>query len=115
MCVFIQSEYVMPGYICCACKSYHGLQRSCTVNGDYRTLCQFYDDKHNIDAGNCPLVIPDDVVQCAHCLAGYEKNADGTPRLPIGNAAGRVFNRTDCPICSRPFQPFVNRNAEQLT
>ncbi len=109
MCTFIATENVMPGYICCVCRSYNGLHRSCTVNDDYRTLCKRYDDQHNINRGNCPLTIPENIVLCSHCHAGFEKDKLGKPILPLFNMAGKQFTDKFCPVCSRQFEPFIPR------
>ncbi len=77
MCTFISHKHVMPGYICCGCRVYNGLQR---------TICK--------DCGqtSCKLEIPENVKRCTSCGWGY----DG--EFPIGNLAGEKFDKT-CPVC----------------
>lgn len=56
MCNYIEDTNVMPGYICCICKTYNGLQRE---------YCRACDRPHH------KLLIPDTVAQCPFCEAGY--------------------------------------------
>lgn len=56
MCEFIKDTHVMPGWGCCECRAYNGLQRIvCKVCG----------------RSNCGVDIPEDVKQCANCGFGY--------------------------------------------
>lgn len=56
MCDFIQDTHVMPGYVCCSCRTYNGLQRRiCKACGNH---------SHAVE-------IPDGVKPCPRCGAGY--------------------------------------------
>ena len=111
MCAYIQSKHVMPGYVCCVCKSYNGLQRSCTLNGEYRTLCQFYGlVPHSQNAHGCALTIGNDVAVCSNCHAGSERNG-GTL---IGNLAGELAVKGQCFVCKQPFVEVTAENDSRL-
>ena len=80
MCEFIEDTHVMPGYICHACKTYNGLQR---------TNCRACGKPH------CALTIPEHVGRCPDCGWGYIKGETVT-----GNMAGQQFEEGKCPCCS---------------
>jgi hypothetical protein len=78
MCEFIELTHVMPGWGCCRCRSYNGLQRKeCMHCGVTR---------HEI-------TIPPHVKQCPKCGFGW------TGGLPKRNLEGRHF-RGRCPSCN---------------
>lgn len=75
MCDYISTPNVAPGWGCCRCKSYNGLQRP---------VCRVcHEEAHT-------YLVPDTVVLCT-CGAGFEP--EQTP------ASGR------CPNCGAPFPP----------
>lgn len=84
MCQFISSKHVMPGYICCRCRSYNGLQRE---------RCKVCAIKP------CELEIPENVKRCASCGWGW----DGA--FPIGNLEGEKFDEKKCPCCGAAIIP----------
>jgi hypothetical protein len=92
----------MPGYICCICRNYNGLQRSLTLNGAYRTLCRDYDDRHKVISNGCPLTIGPEVLVCSNCHAGI--TAEDQKSL-IGNLAGDRHRKGSCFVCKQAFVP----------
>lgn len=100
MCEYIHTQHVMPGYICCRCRSYNGMQRRRidSTSSKLQTACKF---------GCVPLceVIPTDKIAiCAHCFGAQEKNPDGSVSMPLMNGAGKRFNPRFCPICQKPWE-----------
>jgi hypothetical protein len=78
VCEFISTENIAPGWGCCRCRVYNGLQR---------VLCRMcWEERHEIK-------VPDDVVQCSNCGFGGIK---GKPFK--SNLAGQDF-RGVCPSC----------------
>lgn len=74
MCHYISAETVMPGYGCCRCRTYNGLQRmECKVCREPR----------------CFFAVPADVVRCPGCGFGFGEEH----RRALG--AG-------CPVCHLP-------------
>lgn len=83
MCEFIEAHNLVPGYGCCACRTYNGLQRKhCKACG----------------VAPCAFVVPTDVERCTGCGFGFW----------AADLAGRVFGRTvtiaeaGCPVCTAP-------------
>jgi len=77
MCKYIEASSVMPGWGCCRCRIYNGLQRQACKN------CR---------ADRCPAVdeaIPADMPRCAGCGLGY--------RAQHLSALGPT-----CPSCGAP-------------
>lgn len=106
MCTYISATHVMPGYLCCQCKTYNGLQRVKIISKPVKvtTLCKFSrDGKHKLPG--CELLnIPGEIVQCANCFAGYDANADGTPQMPTMDGTGKRFNPLFCYVCGKEFK-----------
>jgi hypothetical protein len=76
MCKFVEDTHVMPGWGCCHCRTYNGLQRThCRGCGT---------ERHEI-------TIPSNVKQCA-CGFGWIGD------LPTSNAEGTPFEGR-CPSC----------------
>lgn len=103
MCRYISASHVMPGYICCQCKCYNGLQRVETVAGKILTLCKFF---HRSKHGpGCELLdLPaTGIAQCANCFAGYDVKPDGSPLIPTATLAGKRFNELFCVVCGALF------------
>lgn len=56
MCDFIQETYVMPGWGCCECRTYNGLQRiNCKICG----------------RSSCGVDVPSSVNRCDNCGFGF--------------------------------------------
>ena len=91
MCEYISSEFFMPGYGCCKCGTYNGLQRD---------KCKNCKEVHH------ELMIPDDVVRCPLCGFGMIKNQD-----IVGDLIGRDL-RGKCPNCL--FNRKRNENLRQI-
>lgn len=104
MCQFISTEHVMPGYICCSCRSYNGLQRMALPMGEGPRLTHCKNGctiQHRVE-------VPADVPRCASCGAGYDRNPDGSVNFPKGNAAGTYFPPNACFVCgANPFREAV--------
>ncbi len=78
MCKFIAGSALLPGWVCCRCRTYNGLQRC---------HCRACKEKpHEIE-------VPATVVQCANCGCGLPRGARHTRTL-----AGRDV-RGKCPAC----------------
>jgi hypothetical protein len=113
MCKYISNTHIMPGYICCQCRCYNGLQRVKTRQAEGAiqvvTLCKYSLDG-NHKAGCEILDLPTaGIVQCAACFAGFDTNLDGTPQMPIKDLTGKRFNDRFCPVCN---SLFVKRTPE---
>ena len=78
MCTFISMRELAPGWVCCRCRTYNGLQR------DACRGCK--QEQHEIE-------VPATVVRCA-CGLGLEKG-----ERPVQTLAGRDV-RGKCPSCS---------------
>jgi hypothetical protein len=75
LCNYIGGSYILPGWGCCQCRAYNGLQRrECKHCGHKR---------HEI-------VPPDGVVQCPTCGWGYEET----------NPPVVVTQTRRCPSCA---------------
>jgi len=70
-CNFVEHENIMPGWGCCSCRTYNGLQR---------THCR------ECNHARCELVTPDDLKVCKNCGFGY--------RLEMRESLRRI-----CPVC----------------
>lgn len=72
MCEFISSEVVMPGYVCCTCRNYNGLQRmACKDCGMPRH----------------PFEIPASVRRCESCKIFHYEPADEPKFCPCCKAS----------------------------
>lgn len=56
MCLYVEGPRIMPGYGCCRCRVYNGLQR------DHCRTCR---------RAHCLLVVPPDVLRCANCRFAF--------------------------------------------
>lgn len=52
MCQYVEGDYVTPGFGCCQCKTYNGLQR---------VVCK------NCGRKPCSIVVPPHVLKCTRC------------------------------------------------
>lgn len=69
MCSFVEAPNVMPGYGCCRCRTYNGLQRAvCKACG----------------VPPCAFAVPPNVKRCTGCGFGYR----------AADLLGRVLGRT---------------------
>lgn len=76
MCKYISGEFVMPGWGCCNCNTYNGLQRK---------ECKFCDTpRHGV-------VVPENVVVCSDCGFGDDGHMKFCP------ICGSVLIRKDGP------------------
>lgn len=80
-CTFFNSEFVMPGWGCCRCRVYNGLQRShCKSCGHER----------------CSIEVPDTIARCPECGFGVERGDDRRDvRCPVEQCSGVI--REDYP------------------
>jgi hypothetical protein len=67
MCKFIESPHVMPGWVCCFCRTYNGLQRFECRGCDAR--------RHEIE-------IPAAVIRCRECGFGWPSGQNVTGECP---------------------------------
>lgn len=74
-CEYVGSKHVLPGWGCCQCRVYNGLQR---------TECK------NCGHPRGDIVIPENVARCPECGWGWEK--DSPPDI--------VKERKICPSCA---------------
>ena len=75
-CVFVSTEGVMPGWGCCQCRVYNGLQRS------HCRSC-----RHE----RCAISIPDAIAQCPECGFGVERGSERCGvRCPVPGCGGVV-------------------------
>lgn len=72
MCTYVEAPSVLPGYGCCGCHCYNGLQRD---------VCRVCEKKP------CAIEIPPTVARCAECGFGYRQAED---------------QFTVCPVCRTP-------------
>lgn len=91
MCAYFDAENVTPGWGCCSCRTYNGLQRQeCKV-------CQ--------KAPCRDIVVPDYVVVCDGCGLGLKKemiyDENGAPR-DLTILTGRDVTGK-CPLCDLPW------------
>jgi hypothetical protein len=78
MCEFVGGRHVAPGWGCCVCRTYNGLQRR------YCHWC--HAERHDKQ-----VVVPPDVKRCA-CGFGW------VGPVPIGLMDGRRLGGR-CPVC----------------
>ncbi len=78
MCRFVADDRLLPGWACCGCRTYNGLQR--------RACHGCTQERHEIE-------VPATVVQCLACGCGLPRGAKHTYTL-----AGRDV-RGECPVC----------------
>lgn len=84
-CIFFSSEFVMPGWGCCQCRVYNGLQRS------HCKSC-----RHE----RCAISVPDTTAQCPECGFGVERGEKRWDvRCPVEGCAGvvRVYPMEEVP------------------
>lgn len=84
MCNYIEDTNVHPGWGCCRCRSYNGLQR------DVCGRC---------GAPPCESLaaeIPSDLLRCPECGLGFRPNFLDASVL---TSLGKTVRETGCPVC----------------
>jgi hypothetical protein len=90
MCTFISESNVMPGWACCRCRTYNGLQR---------TACKACREPRH------ELALPANLLQCSCGFGAFERGPAWSRTADGRDIAGR------CPVCGEPWPPRASEEA----
>jgi hypothetical protein len=89
MCHFIEAASLLPGWACCRCRTYNGLQR--------QECKRCRAKQHN-------LVLPDGILRCAACGWGYRAEFLSFRKL---TNMKQTLDAAGCPVCGVPLAQAV--------